>query len=146
MKYSLPNLLIETETTEDIHEFKVLDVGCGDKPKGDVNCDLYTGMSPHFADETHKQIVGKKIPNFVKCAADFLPFRNNIFLIVRSHHLLEHCKHPFNVLREFHRVTSEKVLVEVPRLRQVTFGEPPSHLYTWSEYSLKNLLQEFSPT
>lgn len=106
----------------DTLEFKILDVGCGDKPKGDVNFDLYTGMSPHFTDETHQQIVTKKIPNFVQCAADSLPFKGDSFLVVRAHHLLEHCKYPFNVLKEFHRVASNIVVVEVPRLRQVTFA------------------------
>jgi hypothetical protein len=27
--------------------FKILDVGCGGRPKGDVNCDLFVGESPH---------------------------------------------------------------------------------------------------
>ncbi len=120
-----------------------LDVGCGDKPKGDVNCDLYIGSSPHFADKEHGLIDPKQIPNFVNCDANYLPFRSNSFDVVIGSHLLEHCKHPFNVLKEFQRVTSKRVIIEVPNLRKIVFQEPPTHLFTWSEYSLRNLMEQF---
>lgn len=29
----------------------ILDVGCGNSPKGDVNCDLYIGKTPHLMGE-----------------------------------------------------------------------------------------------
>lgn len=124
-------------------EFKTLDVGCGDRPRGDVNCDLYVGKSPHFTDKSHGLIIPKKIPNFVRCDAHFLPFRNNSFRLIIAYHVLEHCHHPFNVLREFHRVASHKVVVEVPNLSKVLFRESPTHLFTWSKYSLCNLMEQF---
>ncbi|MFB0567523.1 MAG: class I SAM-dependent methyltransferase [Candidatus Bathyarchaeia archaeon] len=120
-----------------------LDVGCGDKPKGDVNCDLYAGGSPHFTDKDHGLIDPKQIPNFVKCDAHYLPFRSNSFDVVIGNHLLEHCKHPYDVLKEFRRVTSRKIMIEVPCLRRITFRENPGHLFTWSEYSLRALLEQF---
>ena len=118
-------------------------MGCGDKPKGDVNCDLYTNISPHFTVKEHDYIDPKKILNFVNCDARYLPFRSNSFDIVIGSHLLEHCRHPYDVLEEFKRVTSKKIVVEVPCLRKITFRENPRHLYTWSEYSLRTLLEQF---
>jgi len=125
--------------------FKILDVGCGDKPRGDVNCDLYVGVSTHLIDYPHdlRRIMPKKIPNFVKCDAHFLPFTDNGFLIVIASHLLEHCKHPFDVLKELHRVASDKVIIKVPNLRKISREERPTHLFTWSEYSLRNLMEQF---
>ena len=76
-----------------------LDVGCGDKPRGDVNCDLFTGASRHFTDEEHGLIDPKQIPNFVNCDSHYLPFRSNSFDVVIGNHLLEHCKHPYDVLK-----------------------------------------------
>jgi len=121
----------------------ILDVGCGDKPKGDVNCDLFTMGSLHFADEKHGLINPKQIPNFVNCDAHYMPFRSNSFDVVIGSHILEHCKHPYDVLKEFRRVTLRKIIIEVPCLNKVTFAENPGHLYTWSEYSLRALLEQF---
>lgn len=122
--------------------FQALDVGCGADPRGDVNCDLFTGFSPHF-EAGHKTTDPKTIPNFVKCDAEFLPFRNNAFGVVVARALLEHVKHPFNVLTEFKRVSNNAVIVEVPNLNKVVFWENQTHLFTWSEHSLRVLLEYF---
>jgi hypothetical protein len=31
--------------------------------------------------EAGRRIIGKKIPNFVRCRADFLPFKNDSFAV-----------------------------------------------------------------
>lgn len=123
-------------------KFRTLDVGCGDRPKGDVNCDLYVGNSPHFTDKSHGLINPKKIPNFVKCDAHFLPFKNNSFSVVVAYHVLEHCRHPFDVLNEFRRVSNHKVILEVPNISKVLAKESPTHLFTWSKDSLYNLMKK----
>lgn len=120
--------------------FVTLDVGCGGNPRGDVNCDLYTKKSPH----TIKVINPKSIPNFVACHAEFLPFLDRSFPIVHASHVLEHCKHPCNVLSEFKRVSKSLVYIKVPMVEWI-FAEHKMHLYTWSKDSLRNLLKEFFP-
>lgn len=121
--------------------FRVLDVGCGTNPKGNVNCDLYPNLSLHRF--PHKKIELKAIPNFVRCDAHFLPFKDGSFETIIASHLLEHCEFPFLVLQEFRRVSTRKVIIEVPNLSKVVFRENPTHFFTWSEYSLQNLLDHF---
>jgi len=118
-----------------------LDVGCGSQPRGDVNCDLFLGKSPHT-----KYII-KKCENFVLCDAEWLPFKNSSFPIVHASHLMEHLPNPFNFLKETRRVSSKIVYLQVPSLHfvanQVIHPEHPSHIYTWSKYSFHNLLRRF---
>jgi SAM-dependent methyltransferase len=67
----------------------LLDVGCGDVPKGDVNLDLfYYGR-------------GK---NFVLGEAHHLPFKDCTFTNVYSKHALEHLENPLKFFIEAKRV------------------------------------------
>ncbi len=68
---------------------KILDVGCGDRPKGDVNVDLFFYM---------------KCENFIVAEAHHLPFKNSVFEIVYSKHCLEHLKNPLNFFKEAKRI------------------------------------------
>jgi ubiquinone/menaquinone biosynthesis C-methylase UbiE len=68
---------------------ELLDVGCGDVPKGDVNLDLfYYGR-------------GK---NFVFGEAHHLPFKDETFIKVYSKHCLEHLESPLTFFKEAKRV------------------------------------------
>jgi SAM-dependent methyltransferase len=119
-----------------------LDIGCGCSPKGDVNCDLFVGSTPHLINE--KTVVDpKKIPNFVKCYAESLPFKDKSFDIVNASQVLEHVINPPVLLKEMRRVSREIVSVDVPNLRRFFAEENPYHVYTWSSLSLKNLLSNF---
>jgi len=118
----------------------ILDVGCGSRPKGDVNVDLFVEPTHRAGDFT--SLNTKKIKNFVLADAHYLPFRDETFEIVYSSHVLEHCLHPAQVLSEFHRVSSRTVYLEVP------YGDKnpddcPHHLYTWTMKSLEHLLSKF---
>ena len=119
----------------------ILDVGCGSQPRGDVNCDLFLGKSPHT------KYTIKKCGNFVRCNAEWLPFRDNSFPIVYASHLMEHLSHPFNFLKEAKRVASKIVYLQVPSLHfvanQIIHSEHPSPIFTWSKYSLNNFLKRF---
>ena len=97
-----------------------LDVGCGDHPQGNVNSDLYLTESPHLH---MRRIDPKKCPNFVRCDAYYLPFRNNIFEEVLSSHLLEHLDNPSNALKEMLRVCNYKVTFIVPHKMRRGFRE-----------------------
>ena len=110
-----------------------LDVGCGDKPTGNVNCDLYVNHSPHLGDP--RKIINPKLTqNFVRCDAHKLPFKSSSFDLVYSSHLVEHLKHPTKALFEMLRVSKEKVLIVVPHRFAATRN--PVHLHFFSEQSI----------
>lgn len=91
--------------------YGVLDVGCGHRPKGDVNVDLYPEPSAHrCADQRINDDVAlhvHEIPNFVKADACHLPFRDGAFKSSYSWHLIEHLEDPPLFLRELMRVSYE---------------------------------------
>jgi len=67
----------------------LLDVGCGDVPKGDVNLDLF---------------YYNKGQNFVFGEAHHLPFKNESFMKVHSKHCLEHLENPLFFFQEAKRI------------------------------------------
>ncbi|MFX0132590.1 MAG: methyltransferase domain-containing protein [Candidatus Hodarchaeota archaeon] len=120
----------------------MLDIGCGNFPKGDVNCDLYWGTTPHIMDK--KNIIDpKKILNFILASGEFLPLKDNSFDIVNASQVLEHILTPPLLLREMKRVSKDIVMLDVPNLRRFFPEKNPKHLYTWSHQSLRNLLELF---
>jgi ubiquinone/menaquinone biosynthesis C-methylase UbiE len=120
----------------------VLDVGCGSSPKGDVNCDLFVGQTPHLMNN-NTVVEPKKTQNFVKCYAEYLPFKDKSFDVVNASQVMEHIISPPNLIREMKRVSREIVIIEVPNLRRFFAEENPHHIYTWSGLSLKNFLELF---
>jgi len=90
----------------------ILDVGCGNSPKGDVNVDLYPGHSEHRKGASIRN--PKLIRNFVVADALHLPFRDKSFDYVRSSHLIEHLSNPTLFLCECIRVCRKKVKVVCP--------------------------------
>lgn len=93
----------------------VLDVGCGDRPRGNVNCDLFMGYTPHTTKKRIRYINPKTIPNFVKCSANFLPFKDKSFHISYCFDVLEHKGVNFSkAFFELVRVTQRTVKFRVP--------------------------------
>lgn len=121
--------------------FKILDIGSGRFPCGDVNIDLFLNETPHSRFDV------KKTPNFVRCDCTQLPFKDKSFEIVRASHILEHLLFPPNFLNEAHRVTSRILTIKVPdlifQLQENLYPEHQLHLYTWSDSTLKNLLKKY---
>jgi ubiquinone/menaquinone biosynthesis C-methylase UbiE len=120
--------------------FRILDVGCGTKPKGDVNVDLY--LTPEHREKGEGLINTKKIENFILADvdSDFLPFRDSSFEIVFGSHILEHCKSPFRLLLECKRVARKIVYLEIPvgsRNPYISY-----HLYSWDRNTFSNLLHK----
>jgi ubiquinone/menaquinone biosynthesis C-methylase UbiE len=68
---------------------ELLDVGCGDVPKGDVNLDLF---------------YYRRGKNFIFGEAHHLPFKDETFIKVYSKHCLEHLENPFMFFKEAKRV------------------------------------------
>lgn len=126
--------------------YEVSDIGCGCRPKGDVNCDLFVGKTPHT--EQGWTINPKVIPNFVRCDAHFLPFRDNSFYEVYSHHLLEHVDDPTKVLLEMFRVAVRKVRFEVPhrfqRISWLKYKQCSAHKRVFSKKNIKKWLERLN--
>lgn len=91
----------------------ILDVGCGDRPKGHVNLDLYKGRTEHL--QGYRSIINvKSIQNFVQGSIYNLPFKSNSIETVLCHHTLEHLKYPVQAVKELVRVARATVEVVVP--------------------------------
>lgn len=119
---------------------KTLDVGCGNRPLGDVNVDIYKGNSP----ETAKRPCDiKSIPNFVLASGCFLPFRNEMFDLVISDNSMEHVTDYLLFLKEMLRVTKNGVIIKVPhRFLNINRGNPYHKQHfteTWFKRTLTKL-------
>lgn len=90
------------------YDGSILDVGCGYNAIGDVNCDL-------FIDREYRQsIKPKRIPNFIFCDCQYLPFADNCFKFVYCSHVIEHVKKPFQLLKELIRVSNRFIKLRLP--------------------------------
>lgn len=114
-----------------------LDVGCGDRPRGDVNCDLFVGESAHLG-KGRGWIMPKKIPNFVKCDANYLPFKKGVFDVVFCSHVLEHKGvNAVETSKELVRVAKRKIVIVVPSLfRRVRKGTMHDKTLTLGAFKL----------
>ena len=141
--YAWPHSMNRSTTNWWIKMYKILDVGCGNKPKGDVNVDflLYDSACGHRIDS---QIDSKHIPNFIVCDAHCLPFRDNAFNVVRASHVIEHLKQPYLAVQEFKRVTRRFVYIHVPDAK-LLFRERSTHLFSWHKQTLENFLLKIFP-
>lgn len=119
---------------EDQLEFNSLDVGCGARPKGDVNVDFFGGG---FNPQTGNQIQGdcmtpRRIKNFIIADATNLPFRDGIFNVVFSSHTIEHVENPTRMFRELCRIARRKVIICCPH-RKGSGAVMPYHLHYFDE-------------
>lgn len=105
MRQKCGELSVEKETL-------ILDVGCGNHPIGDVNCDLFINSTFHRGSGT--KIVKRYTPNLVQCPTEKLPFPDKSFSTVYSKAVMEHVDSPLVMLRELVRVASKRVLIIVP--------------------------------
>jgi len=114
----------------------VLDVGCGDDPKGDVNVDVY---------------IPSTLPkNFILASAELLPFKNNSFDVVRSAYAIEHNLFPIEMIKEHFRVCSKKVKIYTDNsdwlgiivYRILNMGSifHDEHYFKWSKEYFINIL------
>ena len=123
-----------------------LDVGCGGSERfkshsvrGDVNVDI------------HKPTC--KMPNFILCDAEHLPFKSEVFNKILMMDVIEHLDAVGNSLKEAHRVlTSNGILIVgtpnalyLPKvLRGMFKGDyvaSEDHIQTWGKFELANLFR-----
>ena len=130
-------------------DFSTLDVGCGDVPRGDVNCDLNVGHTLEGGDQSKKGVFisAKEIPNFVRCNGQALPFCDGAFEKVLSYDVIEHVEDPSEVLLELIRVAKSEVEVRCPSPCSV-FARMPFHRHIldpeWFEEILSKLDVDFN--
>lgn len=99
--------------------FEVLDVGCGIRPRGDVNLDRFMNETTiHISRPKPMFINGKTMRNPVKADAQYLPFRPRVFDEVFSDNVVEHLDNPSQAVEEMIRVSKRKVTFIVPHRSQ----------------------------
>jgi ubiquinone/menaquinone biosynthesis C-methylase UbiE len=91
----------------------MLDVGCGNHPRGDVNVDRFIRATTHRG-ELNYSLNPHHIPNLVCADMHALPFIDEAFDAVLSSHVIEHSSRPFNVLKEMMRVSRSTVEIWCP--------------------------------
>lgn len=89
----------------------MLDVGCGQKPLGDVNCDLYVRDALNHRNLNGDSLNVHEIPNFVVCDGSYLPFASGSFDVVYSYGVIEHLEQPQKFFQELARVSCQKITV-----------------------------------
>ena len=95
----------------------ILDIGCGHLPRGDINVDFSIKKTGHRS--LNQKIIKdhdldtKAIPNFICASSEYLPFQDNIFEEVLSHHVLEHTN-GHKTFNEMVRVSKSKIFIVCP--------------------------------
>jgi len=97
----------------------ILDIGCGDNPKGDINVDLYrySNETGNFQKLPYRRI---KTKCDIIATGEHLPFKDNTFTLVVSYQVIEHTHDPKRFLSEAIRVSKFKVIIECPHRKGQT--------------------------
>ena len=127
-------------------------MGCGNNPKGDVNCDLHTGKTRHRGNGEIIDI--KNIKNLVLCDCGskrfkFLPFRSKTFSASRCDHGIEHFEQFDKTIKEMIRVTRDEVDITLPHRYWRTFlfkKQNPTHVNFLSAKYLRKFVKELGYT
>jgi GT2 family glycosyltransferase len=134
------------------HRLNCLNVGCGHRPSGDVNVDLYVGRTIHR--DNQQAINPKNISNFIIADALHLPFKTNAFDIVETHHVIEHIDNPTLFLQECIRVAKKQVLIVCPhawarsKLFQIGQGKEHKNYFRpkWFYVALQDFYSDIKET
>jgi SAM-dependent methyltransferase len=70
----------------------------------------------------------ERLPNFVLCDAQALPFRDNSFNLAYCHNVLEHVANPWQVIRELRRVAEHSNIRQDVWWSLVSYATP-EHLW-----------------
>jgi len=115
----------------------VLDIGCGENSRGNINLDCY---------------IPKNIPkNFILANAEYLPFKKNSINIILSYYNLEHLINPAIFIQKTYDIVKEKLEILTDNnewLGDIFFrlyGDGRifnnEHHYKWSVEYLDNLIK-----
>jgi len=99
-------------------EMFTCDVGCGSRPKGDVNVDLLVKdedpLRFNIQSKPNFIVADVIVPNFIVADARFLPFKNKVFDKTFCFHMIEHVSDDGKAYEEFNRITREEIEIRVP--------------------------------
>lgn len=114
-----------------------LDIGCGEVARGTINIDLY---------------LPTKMPrNFILASAERLPFQSNVFDVVFSSYVIEHCLNPADFIQDQLRCSRDTVIIITDNSEWIgdywcrltgngrIFHD--EHCYRWTVEYLENLIR-----
>lgn len=121
----------------------ILDVGCGACPKGDVNIDVFKcGYNVQTGNQQQGEYMdARQIPNFVLADAEHLPFKDEVFDVAYSSHVIEHVANPYRMFREMVRVSKRKVVIRCPH-RRGGGAKRPFHRHYFDEEWFRNVAEK----
>jgi ubiquinone/menaquinone biosynthesis C-methylase UbiE len=123
----------------------MLDIGCGDIPRGDVNCDLHQECkAEEYGYWQDRHMEAKKNPNFIQCDMTHLPFQDKSFDIVYACQVLEHVPDYITALQEMIRVASKLIFISVPSVELEFF--PTHHFHFFHPRTFQNLCRHLGFT
>lgn len=100
---------------------KVLDTGCGLRPRGDVNVDLYIS-SVHRRGGVGPDLDPDNIQSFIQADIRDMPmFSDREFHTVKCYHTIEHIEDWWVALLELWRVTDNRLIIVTPHRRWLRF-------------------------
>ena len=102
----------------------ILDIGCGEKPIGDINLDI-----SRFVQIGPKSGIVKSKCNIVADSL-YLPFRDKSIDIVYSAHCIEHVISPCGFVKECERVAIRLIILLCPSKWMV--GNRGNHLHKYT--------------
>lgn len=116
------------------HELPALNVGAGSHYILDwINMERYKDSGHHTGKTANPDVYGD---------AHHLPFSDKSFKTVYCRQVLEHLTRPMQALEEFYRVLGNSGLLRVELPDPSRCGsERDDHLYSWSEDTIKNILE-----
>lgn len=119
-----------------------LDVGCGNKPRGEVNLDYRRELNPEI-NQRHNEFVDiKNIPNFIQADAQHLPFRDKSFKKVICYHVIEHVDDPYLLVEELLRVVKDTLEIRCPH-RFSCDSKMPYHKHYFNRKWLARVFRDY---
>lgn len=115
-----------------------LDIGCGGGKY--VFHPKIVEQAVVYADIERPEL---KVKNFVVLDAQYLPFRDNVFLEVYASHVIEHLEKPNYFARESYRILSRsgKLHIWTPNFLSVNAKLDPQHRNIYNFYTLMKTLK-----
>ena len=117
----------------DLGAYRLLDVGCGEKPYARVFARAAEYVGLDTAEHAHADLVGP---------IERIPAEDASFDLVLCIQVLEHVDDPAQGVRELHRVTRPRGRVLLATHGAMVYHPNPSDLWRWTNEGLERLFRE----